>query len=761
LRIEAWQRHLKAKADRFSIRHADRRVQRRNGKPMIRWLIFLLVVVALGAALRAWASEQEMSPIIRFENPADAARVSLAGASLSRVTGTQVNAGGVAAQIDFELADWPELVIRPSEGPADWSGVQALSIPIDNPTAEPIDLLVRVDDEPHVEGDRRSLTGRARVPAGDAGVLILPLQATDALFMGMRAGPPPEAPRLDAPVRVIGGARGAIDRRHVTGFHLILLRRSSGRTLILGDPGIIRGADPGPEAYWSIVDGFGQYTRARWDGKIDSGEDLRNERLREEQQLREWLSALPPVDRYGGLLEGPNFRATGFFDVERIDDRWWLVTPDGHGFFSLGIDVVSPDVGATFVEGREFMFAGLPDPGDPLAAHYGYADERRNLPAQRGRLYDHGRSFDFYAANLQRKYGADYLPSWRQTALERLRAWGFNTIGNWSEARLIERHEMPYVLPIHPYGDFARVSSGADWWGKMPDPFDPEFVAAVDETVAKVASTYRDDPYLIGYFVDNELAWGLGQAEAPQLRYGLATETLKLGRASPAKRAFIGQLVEKYRNFENFAATWEITARSWDEFREAGLTLSSVALARPAVIDDLRAFTALFAETYFRIVAGAIRRHDPHHLYLGSRFQARTPEAVAACAKYCDVVSFNVYHEDLAGEEWTRFHALGKPALIGEFQFGSTDTGLFWPGLFDVATEEQRGPAYAVYLRSALANPDIVGCHWFQYVDEPLTGRLLDGENGHMGFVSVADIPYAGLVSAARDANLALLRSLH
>jgi len=103
---------------------------------------------------------------------------------------------------------------------------------------------------------------------------------------------------------------------------------------------------------------------------------------------------------------------------------------------------------------------------------------------------------------------------------------------------------------------------------------------------------------------------------------------------------------------------------------------------------------------------------------------------------------------------------LRKPALIGEFQFGSTDTGLFWPGLYDVAVEAERGPAYAGYLRSALANPDIVGVHWFQYVDEPLTGRLLDGENGQMGFVSVADVPYAGLVSAARDANLILLKSL-
>jgi hypothetical protein len=559
---------------------------------------------------------------------------------------------------------------------------------------------------------------------------------------------------------VIGGRRGAIDRRHVTAIHLILIRRSSGRTLIFGDLGIIRGSDPGPTAYQSIVDRFGQYTHARWDGKLASNEDLQRARLLEEQQLREWLPPPLALDRYGGLLKGPSFDATGFFRAEKRGDRWWLVTPEGHGFFSLGIDVVSPDVGATFVEEREFMFAGLPEQGDPLAAHYSNADERLGLTAQRGRQYDHGRSFDFYAANLQRKYGTNYLSDWLRTAFDRLRAWGFNTIGNWSEPRLLGHHEMPYVVPVHTYGDFARVSSGSDWWGKMPDPFDPTFATAVDEVVAKVASTYRGDPYLIGYFVDNELAWGLGQAADPELRYGLAVETLRLGAHSPAKRAFVAQLTEKYREAENLAAAWDLTVPSWEELLGTSTTLSPATLAKPAVIEDLRVFNAFFAETYFRIVAEAIRRHDPKHLYLGSRFQARTPEAVAACAKYCDVVSFNVYREGLSGEEWTRFHALGKPALIGEFQFGSTDTGLFWPGLFDVAVEEERGPAYAAYLRSALADPDIVGCHWFQYVDEPLTGRLLDGENGHMGFVSVADIPYAGLVSAAREANLALLKSL-
>src|SRR6516165_10603989 len=213
-----------------------------NGGPMVPLLRLVLAFAVLGAPLRAAGSPPEVTPIIRFADPADVARITVAKADLSRVTGTRMNAGGIAGRVDFELADWPELVIRPAEEPADWSGVQALTIPIDNPTAEPVDLVVCVDDDPHPGGDQHSLSGRVQVRPNEAVALILPLQPTTALPMGMRAGPPLAAPRVDIPVRVIGGRRGTIDCHHVTGLHLFLLRRSAGRILIFGDPGIIRGA---------------------------------------------------------------------------------------------------------------------------------------------------------------------------------------------------------------------------------------------------------------------------------------------------------------------------------------------------------------------------------------------------------------------------------------------------------------------------------------------------------------------------------------
>ncbi len=47
-------------------------------------------------------------------------------------------------------------------------------------------------------------------------------------------------------------------------------------------------------------------------------------------------------DQYGGWT-GVAGRATGSFRVEEIDGVWWFITPEGHGFFSLGVDHLLPE----------------------------------------------------------------------------------------------------------------------------------------------------------------------------------------------------------------------------------------------------------------------------------------------------------------------------------------------------------------------------------------------------------------------------------
>jgi hypothetical protein len=54
------------------------------------------------------------------------------------------------------------------------------------------------------------------------------------------------------------------------------------------------------------------------------------------------LAQEPSLDRYGGItsIQG---QATGCFHVERLGGRDLLVTPDGHGFFALGVNHIPED----------------------------------------------------------------------------------------------------------------------------------------------------------------------------------------------------------------------------------------------------------------------------------------------------------------------------------------------------------------------------------------------------------------------------------
>jgi len=84
---------------------------------------------------------------------------------------------------------------------------------------------------------------------------------------------------------------------------------------------------------------------------------------------------------------------------------------------------------------------------------------------------------------------------------------------------------------------------------------------------------------------------------------------------------------------------------------------------------------------------------------------------------------------------------------------GSASSGNPHPGLVSAGSADERGRMYVEYMRTLIDNPYMVGGHWFQYTDSPISGRDIDGENYDVGFVSVTDCPYPDLVSAARRVN--------
>ena len=117
-----------------------------------------------------------------------------------------------------------------------------------------------------------------------------------------------------------------------------------------------------------------------------------------------------------------------------------------------------------------------------------------------------------------------------------------------------------------------------------------------------------------------------------------------------------------------------------------------------------------------------------------------------------DVVSFNHYFHAPAKDEFDAWYALAKkPFLVGEYGHNTTVSGLLTTAV-PVADERERGVGYRCYTEQLAAVPYFVGGHYFQYLDEPITGRF-DRETAFNGFVNVADIPYRHLVRAARETN--------
>lgn len=448
------------------------------------------------------------------------------------------------------------------------------------------------------------------------------------------------------------------------------------------------------------------------------------------------------------------------------------MTPEGHPFYSLGVNTVAPDNSQTYVAGREWMFAALPKAGEPFDKYYGSGDNRGGNGADQGRSFNVGRWYDFYGANLQRTFAQPCVPPapcapegfdqkrWVTHALDRLQAWGFNTVGNWSAPQLATADRVPYTLPLSIVGDYASISTGTDWWGGMPDPFDPRFAMATERAVAIAARDHRDDPWLIGFFADNELAWA-GPGDDPKSRYALAYGTLRMTTDVPAKRAFLKQLRDKYRNQAGLSKAWGIDLPAWELMEDPGFVPPMPNPEHPEIEADFKYFQKTFADAYFKTISDSLKWHAPNQLLLGGRYAVSTPEAVASCAQYCDVLSFNMYTlKPQDGYDFAALRALDKPVLITEFNFGSADRGPFWGGVTQLAREEDRGAAYANFLKQAMAEPSIVGVHWFQYLDQPVTGRLLDGENGHFGLVGITDVPFQGFVDSVRKSNLAAVDQL-
>ncbi len=394
------------------------------------------------------------------------------------------------------------------------------------------------------------------------------------------------------------------------------------------------------------------------------------------------LPAAPALDQYGGRMDKSGTK-TGFFHTQKSRGRWWLVDPEGHLYINTAAVNVSP--------------SPTPD------------------------------------------------PKWAEDATRLLHENGFSGAGAWSATRDLRTVAAPLVytlighsgLPVPDSNGFMSSFASAhhllrpgNGHSNYPNDcipvFDPDFAAYCDD-YAKPLAVFKDDPYLLGYFSDNELP-------LPVLDKYLALDS-----SDPKIKP-------------NYAA-----ARAWLDARKG-----KAATAADITEADRDAWTQYVFDRYFTLTTSALRKYDPNHLCLGSRLNSRSAglePVYRAAGRSLDVVSINYYGvwDPSLLTVRRRTEWADKPLLISEFYAKATDSGFANTGGagWVVATQRDRGLFYQTFTLGLLEAKNCVGWQWFKYRDNDPNNLKADPSNrdSNKGIVKIDNTPYIPLLDEMRPLN--------
>ncbi len=423
---------------------------------------------------------------------------------------------------------------------------------------------------------------------------------------------------------------------------------------------------------------------------------------------------------------GPGFETvrgekTGFFHVERQGEIWWLIDPDGRGFLDIGIDHLNWNLHAC----------------EPL----GYSP---------------------YHRFVQQKYGRE--EKWADAVAERMRRWGFNTLAA-GHAELLRYRGFPH---IEWYGAGSFVDQEdivpRTWWTGFPNVFSPAWPAFCDRQAREICPSKKDDPWLIGYFLDNELEWfgSIDNELGGFSECGLALAAWRKPADHTAKQALVEVAQTCFRRVGQFNDAWQTRYRSFAEFAASA---NPVPPASAEAKRMAREYVRLVADRYFKAATDAIRKWDPNHMILGTRFAEIAPDVWDICGKYCDIVSLNTYPNadpdrgvpSTLLEYFRRiYEQAGKPLMVTEWDFPALDSRIPHKEAVGIRliTQKQRARCARCFQRYMFSLPWLVGSHWYSWTDEPVLGMFNTMlEDGNSGLVNEKDEPWPELIEGLTEVN--------
>ena len=204
--------------------------------------------------------------------------------------------------------------------------------------------------------------------------------------------------------------------------------------------------------------------------------------------------------RFGGY-SGRTFDKTGFFHTRQEDGRSWIVDPDGHPFFIVGIDHID----------------------------------------------DSTLKYDETIAIYRERYGT--RDKWiSECVVAALEEWGFNTI-SWTQEWVTPkfRHSPEWTpeefrtcgMPYMPHIDFLPIQIWNEH-GFYMDVFSPEFEEWCDYQARYWCVSLADDPNLVGYAYTARPLWDAARfAQNMPFRHSA-------GASRAAEGEFLRKVIGKY-----------------------------------------------------------------------------------------------------------------------------------------------------------------------------------------------------------------------
>lgn len=376
-------------------------------------------------------------------------------------------------------------------------------------------------------------------------------------------------------------------------------------------------------------------------------------------------------DEYGGITNsGIKGEATGYFHTEKHGVRTYIIDPLGNPFFATGINTA--EVGATTNQ---------------------------------------------IEASLA-KYGSEENFC-REVATE-LRSIGINTY--WGGAAgLFDQNKLSRAVSlgcISGYMGSGSLALGISTGGSAKflhnntmNVFDPDFITYCEGKVAAVGEQYRNSPFVLGLYSDNEIP------SQTDMLYCYLT----IDPTEPV-------------NAFSYATAW-----TW-LIKHTGNPNPSVTDVTDEMSEEFKAFVY---NRYYKVITEAIDNGGlGHYMYLGNRIHSenKTSEGyLRAASKYVDVLTVNLYGGLTPSIETIQYmyKYTGKPFIVTEF-FTKADDAVDMNGYgfgnqtnagSIVKTQADRAAYYENYTLVLLESQTCVGWTWYRFRDNDQTIFVDEGGN--------------------------------